>query len=67
MQIQIKISVGLYTAVFILFIDDLLAQNIKEICVIKFDARKNPGDKDEWNPSLDSEMIINCFEREDIK
>ncbi|MBQ9205589.1 MAG: DNA-directed RNA polymerase subunit beta [Treponema sp.] len=48
-------------------IDDLLAQNIKEICVIKFDARKTPGDKDEWNPSLDSEMIINCFEREDIK
>ena len=48
-------------------IDDLLAQNIKEICVIKFDARKNPGDKEEFNPSLDSEMIINCFEREDIK
>ena len=48
-------------------IDDLLAQNVKEICVIKFDARKNAGDKDEWNPSLDSEMIINCFEREDIK
>ena len=48
-------------------IDDLLAQNVKEICVIKFDARKTPGDKDENNPSLDSEMIINCFEREDIK
>ena len=48
-------------------IDDLLVQNIKEICVIKFDARERPGDKDEWNPSLDSEMIINCFEREDIK
>ena len=28
MQIQIKISVGLYTAVIILFIDDLLAQYI---------------------------------------
>ena len=48
-------------------IDDLLAQNIKEICVIKFDARQNPDDKEERNPSLDSEMIINCFEREDIK
>ena len=48
-------------------IDDLLAQNIKEICVIKFDARKNPSDKDEWNPSLNSDMIINCFEQEDIK
>ena len=48
-------------------IDDLLAQDVKEICVIKFDARENPDDRDEWNPSLDSEMIINCFEREDIK
>lgn len=48
-------------------IDDLVAQNITEICVIEFDSRKNPGDKDEYNPSLDSEMIINCFEREDIK
>ncbi len=48
-------------------IDDLLAQNIKEINVIKFDARNRPGDKEEQNPSLDSDMIINCFEREDIK
>ncbi len=48
-------------------IDDLLAQNIKEINVIKFDARQHPGDKEEQNPSLDSDMIINCFEREDIK
>ncbi len=48
-------------------IDDLIAQNVKEICVIKLDARKNPGNKDEWNPSLDDEMIIKCFEREDIK
>ncbi|MBQ9622598.1 MAG: DNA-directed RNA polymerase subunit beta [Treponema sp.] len=48
-------------------IDDLLAQDVKEICVIKFDARENPDDRDEWNPSLDSEMIINCFEREDVK
>ena len=48
-------------------IDDLLAQNIGEICVIKFNARENPENKDEENPSLDSEMIINCFEREDIK
>jgi len=48
-------------------IDDLIAQDVKEICVIKLDARKNPGNKDEWNPSLDDEMIIKCFEREDIK
>jgi DNA-directed RNA polymerase subunit beta len=48
-------------------IDDLLSQGIKDITVIKFDARKHPGDKDEKNPSLDSQMIINCFEREEIR
>lgn len=48
-------------------IDDLLAQKVSEINAIKFDARQNPGDKEEYNPSLDSDMIINCFEREDIK
>ena len=48
-------------------VDDLITHNISEICVIKFDARKRPGNKDEENPSLDSQMIINCFEREDIR
>jgi DNA-directed RNA polymerase subunit beta len=48
-------------------IDDLVANNVSEICVIKFDTRKNPGDKDENNDSLDSQMIINCFEREEVR
>ena len=48
-------------------VDDLISQNIKEISVILFDARKKKGNKDEHNPSLDSRMIINCFEREDMK
>ncbi len=48
-------------------IDDLIAQGVKTISVIKFNARKNPENKDEENPSLESEMIINCFEREDVK
>ncbi len=48
-------------------IDDLLAQNVAEITVILFDARKQKGNKDEHNPSLDSQMIINCFEREEMK
>ncbi len=48
-------------------IDDLLAQNVSEIEVIKFDDRVHKGDKEEWNPSLDTQMIINCFEREDVK
>ncbi len=48
-------------------IDDLISQGIKEIPVILFDARKRKGNKEEHNPSLDSKMIINCFEREDMK
>ncbi len=48
-------------------VDDLITQNISEITVIKFDARQVIGDKNEHNPSLDSQVIINCFEREDMK
>ena len=48
-------------------IDELIANNISEICVIKFDTRKNPGNKEENNDSLDSQMIINCFEREEVR
>ena len=48
-------------------VDDLISQNVKEITIILFDARKKKGNKDEHNPSLDSRMIINCFEREDMK
>ena len=48
-------------------IDDLIANKVEKISIIKFNARKNPEDKDEENPSLDSEMLINCFEREDMK
>ena len=48
-------------------IDDLIANGIKEIEAIKFDTRKDPDDKDEKNLSLDSDIIIKCFEREEIK
>ena len=47
-------------------VDDLIAQQVGEITTIVFDARKSKGKKEEWNPSLDSQMIINCFEREEI-
>ncbi len=47
-------------------IDDLLANKIDEICVIRFDTRSN-SNGDEKNTSLDSQMIINCFEREEVK
>src|SRR5574344_525270 len=48
-------------------VDDLIANGIKEICIIKFNTKKHPESKDEKNESLDSEMIINCFEREEIR
>jgi len=50
-------------------VDELVAHGIKKICVIKFETRKNPGDKNstEKNESLNSQIIINCFEREDIR
>ena len=48
-------------------IDDLLANNIAEIDVINFNTKKNPNDKDEKNTSLDSQIIINCFEREEVR
>ena len=47
-------------------IDDLIANGVKEITVIKFNTKKKPDSKDEINESLDSEMIVNCFEREEI-
>ncbi|MCI5606648.1 MAG: DNA-directed RNA polymerase subunit beta [Treponema sp.] len=48
-------------------IDDLVANNIEEITCIRFDTRSNSQNKDEKNFSLDSQMIINCFDREEVK
>ena len=45
-------------------IDDLVANNVSKICVIVFDTRNG---KDEENASLNSQMIINCFEREEVR
>ena len=45
-------------------IDDLIANKITEIVVVSFDNRKRKDDK---NTSLDSQMIINCFDREEVK
>jgi len=47
-------------------VDDLIANNVEKICVIRFDTRDNPYG-DEKNHSLNSQMIINCFEREEVK
>ena len=48
-------------------VDDLVANGVSEITVITFDTRVHPGSKEEKNDSLDSQIIINCFEREDIR
>ncbi len=53
-------------------IDDLIANGVTEICVIKFDTRERDDkgelkNKEAANDSLDSQMIINCFEREEIR
>ncbi len=62
-----KVLLRAGTALHMHEVDDLISQNIKEITTIIFDARKKKGNKDEHNPSLDSRMIINCFEKEDMK
>ncbi|MBQ9630816.1 MAG: DNA-directed RNA polymerase subunit beta [Treponema sp.] len=46
-------------------IDDLLANGVKEISVITFDTRKKNSDSE--NESLNSQIIINCFEREEVR
>ncbi len=48
-------------------VDGLVENNIGKITVIRFDTRSNPNNKEEKNLSLNSQMIINCFEREELK
>ena len=47
-------------------LDDLAANKVEKITVIVFDTRKNKNSDTEKNESLDSMIIINCFEREEI-
>ena len=47
-------------------LDDLAVNKVEKITVIVFDTRKNSNSEDEKNESLDSDIIINCFEREEI-
>ncbi|MCQ2593677.1 MAG: DNA-directed RNA polymerase subunit beta [Treponemataceae bacterium] len=48
-------------------IDELIQHGVTDITVIKFNTRRDPDDKSEINDSLDSQIIINCFEREEIR
>ena len=46
-------------------VDELVANQIASIRLIIFDAREPKAEKDK-NPSLNSEIIVNCFDREEI-
>jgi len=48
-------------------VDELIENGITEISIIVFDTRKNKNSPREKNLSLDSQMIINCFEREEVR
>ncbi|MDR2718282.1 MAG: DNA-directed RNA polymerase subunit beta [Treponema sp.] len=48
-------------------VDDILAHGIKSVEMIKFVDLKDPTDDKSTNFSLDSTMLLNCFEREEIK
>jgi len=48
-------------------VDELLANGIKSVEVIKFVDLEDPKNDKSANLSLDSDMLLNCFEREDIK
>ncbi|MCL1815548.1 MAG: DNA-directed RNA polymerase subunit beta [Treponema sp.] len=48
-------------------VDELLTNNVKSIEVIKFVHLADPDDDKSANLSLNSSMLLNCFEREEIK
>ena len=48
-------------------VDEILANDIKTIELIKFSDPQDPTDEKSANLSLDSTMLLNCFEREEIK
>jgi len=48
-------------------VDDILSMGVTSVEVIKFVDLDNPSDDKSLNRSLDSTMIINCFEREEVK
>jgi len=48
-------------------VDELLSNNVKSIEVIKFLDLEDPSDEKSFNYSLKSDILLNCFEREEIK
>jgi DNA-directed RNA polymerase subunit beta len=48
-------------------IDDLIANEIESVTVINFKTNEDNDSYNNKNESLDSQIIINCFEREEVK
>ena len=48
-------------------VDTLLVNGINSVEVIKFVEREDPEDDKSSNTSLDSVVLLNCFDREEIK
>ena len=48
-------------------VDELLVNGVKSVEVIKFVERDDPKNEKSPNMSLDSDMLLNCFEREEMK
>ena len=48
-------------------VDELLNNNIKSVEVIKFIDREDPKNEKSNNLSLESTMLLKCFEREEVK
>jgi len=48
-------------------VDELLANGVKTVEVIKFIDLADPKNEKSQNLSLDSNVLLNCFEREEIK
>ncbi|MCL2092580.1 MAG: DNA-directed RNA polymerase subunit beta [Treponema sp.] len=49
------------------YVDELLAHNVKSVEVINFVQRADAKNERSANLSLDSVMLLNCFEREKIR
>jgi DNA-directed RNA polymerase subunit beta len=48
-------------------VEELLSNGVKSIEAIKFVDLDDPSDEKSVNYSLDSDILLNCFEREEIK
>lgn len=48
-------------------IDELFTNDVKKITLVVCNTKENPNNNEEENKSLDSDIIINCFELEEMR